>query len=113
VSSYRRKVPIPCSVHRCPNHALPGLSRCETHEQAFEAQRRLDPTVTGRRGTDAAWARARGLALYRFGYRCADCHRHKDDLDKSLEVHHVDGDPTNHRQGNLRVLCPDCHRLAP
>jgi hypothetical protein len=26
-----------------------------------------------------------------------------------LEVHHINGDPTDHRLENLGVLCEDCH----
>lgn len=29
-----------------------------------------------------------------------------------LEVHHVDGDPFNHNEDNLIVLCPNCHSLT-
>jgi Zn finger protein HypA/HybF involved in hydrogenase expression len=27
----------------------------------------------------------------------------------SLELDHIDGDRTNHRLENLRILCPNCH----
>lgn len=30
-----------------------------------------------------------------------------------LEVEHVDGDHTNNREENLRLLCPNCHSLTP
>jgi DNA-binding CsgD family transcriptional regulator len=30
-----------------------------------------------------------------------------------LEIDHVDGDRTNGRPENLRVLCPNCHALTP
>jgi 5-methylcytosine-specific restriction endonuclease McrA len=113
VSVYRRKVPIPCSRHGCPRYAQPGKSRCEQHEVEFEQRRRADPSLTGRRGTDPAWARARGLALHRFGRTCQRCFRKEarlHELGLKLEVHHVDGDATNHRQGNLLPLCETCHR---
>jgi hypothetical protein len=28
------------------------------------------------------------------------------------ELDHVDGDPTNHKPENLRMLCPNCHSLT-
>jgi 5-methylcytosine-specific restriction endonuclease McrA len=50
--------------------------------------------------------RARVFAVY--GRRCADCGR----SGVPLEVHHVNGDPTDNRIQNTIPLCRDCHRLA-
>ena len=50
--------------------------------------------------------RARVFAVH--GRRCADCGR----AGVALEVHHVNGEPTDNRIANLRPLCRDCHRLA-
>ena len=30
-----------------------------------------------------------------------------------LEVDHINGDRTDHRIDNLRILCPNCHSLTP
>ncbi len=30
-----------------------------------------------------------------------------------LQVNHIDGNPENHRPGNLQLLCPNCHSLTP
>ena len=30
-----------------------------------------------------------------------------------LEVDHINGDRTDHRLENLRILCPNCHSLTP
>ena len=43
-----------------------------------------------------------------YGRRCRDCGR----SDVPLEVHHVNGDPTDNRTRNTIPLCHDCHRLA-
>jgi 5-methylcytosine-specific restriction endonuclease McrA len=43
-----------------------------------------------------------------YGRRCADCGR----SDRPLEVHHVNGDPTDSRIRNLIPLCRDCHHKA-
>lgn len=29
-----------------------------------------------------------------------------------LELDHIDGNPYNHREDNLRLLCPNCHALT-
>ena len=26
-----------------------------------------------------------------------------------MELHHIDGDRTNHKLDNLQILCPNCH----
>jgi hypothetical protein len=62
--------------------------------------------LTGRRGTSKEWRRARGLSLWRHNHRCLECGA------EATEVHHVDGDASNHRQSNLRPLCHACHREA-
>lgn len=29
-----------------------------------------------------------------------------------LEIHHIDGNPSNHKESNLVLLCPNCHSLT-
>ncbi|MBA3546069.1 MAG: HNH endonuclease [Nannocystis sp.] len=110
------KLERPCLTSRCPEYAVPGESRCQEHQAEWEAQRRADPNLTGRRGTTAEWRRARGLSLWRHKRTCQDCGLTEAQLrlvNGRLEVHHVDGDATNNRQSNLVPLCSlGCHRRA-
>ena len=48
-------------------------------------------------------------------YRCASCDNDGTWLGKSLtlDVDHIDGDYHNNEIGNLRFLCPNCHRQTP
>lgn len=46
--------------------------------------------------------------------RCEHCRRTEwRDAPIPLELDHVNGDPTDNRLHNLRVLCPNCHALTP
>jgi 5-methylcytosine-specific restriction endonuclease McrA len=58
------------------------------------------------RGRQLAKLRTRVFAIY--GRRCSDCGR----ADVPLEVHHVNGDPTDNRLANTIPLCRDCHHKA-
>jgi hypothetical protein len=87
--------------------------RCPLHKAEHEAGRRADSSVTGRRGTSPEWRRARGLALWLATKTCQDCGLTEDEVKRlggHLEVDHLDGDPLNNGQGNLRVRCDSCHR---
>lgn len=43
-----------------------------------------------------------------------DCCGHKEWEGKALvqELHHKDGDKTNHTKENLKFLCPNCHSIT-
>ncbi len=56
--------------------------------------------------------------LLREGYmedKCQLCgwaeKRNPEDEFTPCELHHMDGDPRNHRLSNLRLYCPNCHSL--
>jgi mannose-6-phosphate isomerase-like protein (cupin superfamily) len=43
--------------------------------------------------------------LFHADRTCCVCREHR----RSLQIHHVDGDPRNHAVENLAALCLDCH----
>jgi hypothetical protein len=47
----------------------------------------------------------------RHEYACPDCGRGEEELRNHFEVHHIDGDCTNHDLDNLVGLCRPCHNL--
>ena len=47
------------------------------------------------------------------GHQCEECTRVSWGVSPiPLELHHVDGDNTNNQEGNLQLLCPNCHALT-
>jgi len=45
----------------------------------------------------------------RDGYRCQECFRHQNELQKPLEIHHIDFNKINNNPKNLITLCRPCH----
>ena len=48
------------------------------------------------------------------GHECENCHLSewlKQPI--MIEVDHIDGDRTNNAEGNLKLLCPNCHTQTP
>lgn len=95
----------PCSFPHCPDFAVQG-GRCEEHARKRERARRehRGPRVYDRR----VWrdqirpAQLRREPLCRF---CLEDGR----TEAAAEVDHIDGDPWNNREDNLRSLCKPCH----
>jgi hypothetical protein len=46
--------------------------------------------------------------LYRNEHTCCICHAPR----KHVQIHHIDGNPSNNKAANLAVVCLDCHSLV-
>ena len=58
----------------------------------------------------------RRLMIAKHGARCMECGWDKPNPKTGkcpIELEHVDGDSTNNRPENLKLLCPNCHSLTP
>ena len=58
------------------------------------------------------------IRLYKSGLkqpRCEECGWAKESEDGRipLELDHINGDASDNRLNNLRILCPNCHSLKP
>lgn len=57
----------------------------------------------------------RAFLLQESDFKCTDCgwgEKHPSDGRSTLQVHHIDGDASNSRRENLKVLCPNCHSIT-
>lgn len=83
-----------------------------------KAQRWLSGEWNGLSGDPARGVMNRSLREYiieKANFACQSCGfntRHPDDNRPILEIDHIDGDATNNRPENIRVLCPNCHALT-
>lgn len=54
--------------------------------------------------------------IYKYGNKCMDCGWSKVNTTTGkvpIELEHIDGDSTNNKLENLKLLCPNCHSLTP
>jgi predicted restriction endonuclease len=92
---------------RCPKHAkAKRRKRCARQD----ASRRARGVPQGERRVPRA---IRAKVLARFGARCAFVvSKGRCPATERLEVHHMDGNPTNNDLANLILLCAKHHRAA-
>lgn len=49
-----------------------------------------------------------------FEHKCSECGNTRwEGRPIPLEIHHINGDPSDNRIPNLKILCPNCHALTP
>jgi 5-methylcytosine-specific restriction protein A len=110
-----------CSAPGCPELTRGGP--CPRHQA--EIHRRVDQQrgTPAQRGYDAAWRRKRAWVLSRVssarrdpdgvirghGPLCVFCKVERQRVTRATEVDHIDGDPRNNADENLRSTCRICH----
>jgi 5-methylcytosine-specific restriction endonuclease McrA len=102
----------------------PSQQYCDTHRLGHAASSRKHVSKTSRHvtghGLPADWQRLKQIR-YNYGEagieawerdrkQCVLCSVHYKD--KTIHIHHIDGDDTHHVAENLVCLCLRCHRLV-
>ena len=96
---------------------------CNTLERVGISRRTRSETLRGER--NGRWEGGKSFELYpeefwekreaireRDGRVCQICGAHESQLDRRLDVHHIDGDKQNNDDHNLISLCRECHGKA-
>lgn len=92
-------------------------NRCQKlHEYNLWISDWKDGKKTGYTGKTYAVCKAvRKYLFEKYNNTCAECpwnRVHPITKKCPLEVHHLDGDPSNCTESNLILLCPGCHSLT-
>lgn len=97
-----------CATVGCPalTRDGPRCDRCRRKRQRTEARGRRERR-TGRNPYDRRWRKVRALHLA-IEPLCRS-HRERGFIVAANEVDHIDGDPFNNHETNLRSLCKPCH----
>ena len=72
--------------------------------------------VSGMRGKTAISKYIRRYLFEKYDNKCCECGWSKINIYTGtipLEIEHIDGDHTNNKEENLKLLCPNCHSLTP
>lgn len=84
-------------------------------EQKEYIQRWKDGLETGLSGKYGISERLRRYFFDKYNCKCQNCGWGEENPITHkipLQLHHIDGDCTNNREENLKLLCPNCHALT-
>jgi len=85
------------------------------HKELIAAWKAGSWNGNGGPAMQAASLHVRRYLMDTFGECCMRCgwaERHPVTGRVPVELDHIDGDATNNRESNLRLLCPNCHSLT-
>lgn len=90
--------------------------KCQTEFQYSEyILKWKNGLVNGNRGKHQLSNHIRRYLFEKYERKCSECGWDKINLftgKSPLEIDHVDGNPYNNSEENLKLICPNCHSLT-
>ncbi len=90
---------------------------CQTeYNRNIKIQKWLNGEIEGRRGENGTAIWIKSYLIKERGEKCEECGWDKVNPTSNnipIELEHIDGDHTNNKIENLKLLCPSCHSLTP
>ena len=77
------------------------------HLQPYITQEEDMTTVP--RAYSSDWSKISNYMKTSVNYVCQECYKDLSNHRKYIQTHHIDADRSNNNQGNLKVLCIECH----
>lgn len=121
--SGRRRYTKPCPKTGCDTQIGSEANYCREHYEINRKTNRqwliedwLSGKWDGKTESGKMSNCIRPYLLEQADYKCTVCgfnERHPSDGSCILEIDHINGDSTDHRPENLKVLCPNHHALTP
>jgi hypothetical protein len=91
-------------------------TKCQNDKKYFEfIETWKNGDVDGMRGKTSTSQHIRRYLFEKYNNSCSECGWSKVNPHTQkipLELEHVDGDYTNNKEENLKLLCPNCHSLT-
>ena len=106
-----------CGNNIVERHSVYCSSKCH-RQQLYDEYicRWIAGNESGSNANLGVSARIKKYLRLKYGNKCQICgwaEVNKTTGNVPVEVDHIDGDPTNNNENNLRLLCPNCHSLTP
>lgn len=101
---------LPVNINRSVGASKGNQLKYETYISKWK-----NGEVLGQRGKEAISAHVRRYLFEKYDSKCCECGWNKVNETTGkvpLEVEHIDGNWTNNKEDNLKLLCPNCHSLT-
>ncbi len=91
--------------------------QCQNDFQRKEKiEKWLKGDINGMKGKTSTAKWIKWYLIQLFGEKCMECNWNEKNPTTGnipIELEHIDGDYTNNKIDNLKLLCPNCHSLTP